>query len=67
MIKASNPGLFIILNHTLLSCVILSVGASLCGMFNSSGACSAISNVVAVITCFLFLYVWYRLFTWKCE
>lgn len=65
MIKASNPGLFIILNHTLLSCVLLSIAVSLCAMFNQ--ACPAFSTLLTILSCLLTIYVWYKLFTWKCE
>lgn len=65
MIKASNPGLFIIINHTLMSCVLLSIAVSLCAMF--SQACPALSTVFTILSCFLTIYVWYKLFTWKCE
>jgi uncharacterized membrane protein YkvI len=67
MIKASNPGMFIILNYTLMVLLLFSVCASLCSLVNNPETCGVLGNIGALIMCILLIYVWYRLFTWKCE
>ena len=66
MFKASNPGLFILLNYFLLGLVFMSIALSLCAVVNTEQACSTMAYLVTVVNCFLLMYVWYRLFTWKC-
>ena len=68
MIKASNPGLFILLNYTLLTSVVLSLTSSVCAASSEENntPCQIASSFGMILNCVLLLYVWYRLFTWKC-
>lgn len=66
MIKASNPGLFILLNYTLLSCVIMSIISSSCAATQDTKSCTIMSYLGTLVNCILLIYVWYNLFTWKC-
>lgn len=69
MIKASNPGLFILLNYTLLSCIVVSSVLSSCAATQTEendDVCTVMSYLGALTNCLLLMYVWYKLFTWKC-
>lgn len=68
MIKAPNPGLFILLNYTLLSCIVMSSVLSSCAATqkDNEDMCAVMSYLGALVNCILLIYVWYKLFTWKC-
>lgn len=67
MIKASNPGLFILLNYTLLTSIIMSMTSSVCAASKDNETpCQMATSLGMILNCVLLLYVWYRLFTWKC-
>jgi hypothetical protein len=66
IIKAANPGLFIILNYTLLSCIVMLSVLSSCAAAKDEQACTVMSYSGALVNCVLLIYVWYKLFTWKC-
>jgi hypothetical protein len=67
MIETTNPGMFIILNYTLMTCLLSSVCASLCAAVADGKTCATLGNIGGCMMCMLLMYVWFRLFTWKCK